>query len=115
MIGLDLSGKIAVVTGGSGDLGRTMVRTLGRCGADVAVNYLDDRAMDDVLRDLAKELGKHQITVKQVATGWTISDRVRETHSEIQEAYTKPVPMARRGDDQENANVVAFPASDLAS
>ena len=34
MLQLDLSGKIAVVTGGSGELGRVIVRTLARCGAE---------------------------------------------------------------------------------
>jgi len=233
---IDLSKKIAVVTGGSGELGRVMVRTLGRCGADVAVHYLQNkqkaleleaelkelggraiaiqaditdydavmrmrdvvqkklgdadiivnnavsqykwvtvleqavadfesqfrscvlqnvlmakafvpamikkrygrivaintecamqcfvtqsayvsgkRGMDGVLRVLAKEVGEHQITVNQVAPGWTISDRYREAGTERSESYEKPVPLKRRGTDQEIANVVAFLASDLAS
>jgi 3-oxoacyl-[acyl-carrier protein] reductase len=36
---IDLSGKIALVTGGSGELGREMVRALAECGADVAIHY----------------------------------------------------------------------------
>ena len=233
---IDLSKKIAVVTGGSGELGRVMVRTLGRCGADVAVHYLQNkqkaleleaelkelgvraiavqadisdydavmrmrdvvqkklgdpdilvnnavsqykwvtvleqpladyesqfrscvlqnvlmakafvpamikkrygrivaintecamqcfvtqsayvsgkRGMDGVLRVLAKEVGEHQITVNQVAPGWTISDRYRAAGTERNESYEKPVPLKRRGTDQEIANVVAFLASDLAS
>lgn len=39
MIPIDLSGKIALVTGGSGQLGREIVRTLARAGADVAIHY----------------------------------------------------------------------------
>ncbi|MCX6050799.1 MAG: SDR family oxidoreductase [Chloroflexi bacterium] len=73
------------------------------------------RAMDGVLRVLAKEIGAHQITVNQVAPGWTISDRDREQGSERSERYESTVPLARRGTDQEIANVVAFLASDLAS
>ena len=73
------------------------------------------RAMDGVLRVLAKEVGEHQITVNQVAPGWTISDRDREAGSERSERYESSVPLARRGTDQEIANVVAFLASDLAS
>ncbi|CAN5548723.1 3-oxoacyl-[acyl-carrier-protein] reductase [soil metagenome] len=73
------------------------------------------RAMDGVLRVLAKEIGVHQITVNQVAPGWTISDRDREQGSERSERYESTVPLARRGTDQEIANVVAFLASDLAS
>ncbi|MBV7335806.1 SDR family oxidoreductase [Chloroflexi bacterium TSY] len=73
------------------------------------------RAMDGVLRVLAKEVGKHQITVNQVAPGWTISDNDRASGNERNEAYESTVPLARRGTDQEIANVVAFLASDLAS
>jgi 3-oxoacyl-[acyl-carrier protein] reductase len=73
------------------------------------------RAMDGVLRVLAKEVGSHQITVNQVAPGWTISDKDRERGSERSERYESTVPLARRGTDQEIANVVAFLASDLAS
>jgi 3-oxoacyl-[acyl-carrier protein] reductase len=73
------------------------------------------RGMDGVLRVLAKEIGAHQVTVNQVAPGWTISDRDRARGSERSERYESNVPLARRGTDQEIANVVAFLASDLAS
>ena len=42
-VSIDLSGKIAVVTGATGQLGRVMVRTLGTAGADVAVHYRSDK------------------------------------------------------------------------
>lgn len=233
---IDLTGKIAIVTGATGELGRVMVRTLAQCGADVAIHYLRNeenahrllkevtllgrravivqaditnlqsvmemrdtvaeslgspdivvdnaviqykwtnileqapedyesqfrscvlqnvfmakafipymiekkagrfigintecamqnfptqsayvsgkRGMDGVLRILAKEVGEHQITVNQVAPGWTISDRDRLTGNEHPYEHEKNVPMKRRGTDQEIANVVAFLASDLAS
>lgn len=73
------------------------------------------RGMDGVLRVLAKEIGTHQITVNQVAPGWTISNRDRENGTEYNAQYNKTVPLNRRGTDQEIANVVAFLASDLAS
>lgn len=73
------------------------------------------RGMDGLYRVLAKEVGEHQVTVNQVAPGWTISDKDRENLTERQESYESHVPMKRRGSDQEIANVVAFLASDLAS
>ena len=233
---IDLSGKIALITGATGDLGRVMTRTLAACGADVAIHYLKNsakaeeladevraigrrafavqaditslesvlamsksvvealgspdivvanaviqykwttilnqpqedyesqfrscvmqnvflakafvpamiekkggryigintecalqctptesayvsgkRGMDGVLRVLAREVGLHQVTVNQVAPGWTISDRDRATGTESSPDYERNVPMKRRGTDQEIANAVAFLASDLAS
>ncbi|WP_337098328.1 SDR family NAD(P)-dependent oxidoreductase [Paenibacillus sp. YIM B09110] len=73
------------------------------------------RGMDGIYRVLAKEVGEHQITVNQIAPGWTISDRDRENHTEHSESYERTVPLKRRGTDQEIANAVAFLASDMAS
>jgi 3-oxoacyl-[acyl-carrier protein] reductase len=36
---INLQGNLAVVTGGAGQLGRVICRTLADCGADVVVNY----------------------------------------------------------------------------
>lgn len=73
------------------------------------------RGMDGLYRVLAKEIGEHQITVNQVAPGWTISEKDRIRGTERSEPYESSVPLKRRGTDQEIANVVAFLASDLAS
>ncbi|OZB95507.1 short-chain dehydrogenase [Paenibacillus sp. XY044] len=73
------------------------------------------RGMDGVYRVLAKEVGEHNITVNQVAPGWTISDRDRENNTEVSEGYESSVPLKRRGTDQEIANAVLFLASDLSS
>jgi 3-oxoacyl-[acyl-carrier protein] reductase len=73
------------------------------------------RGMDGVYRVLAKEIGEHQITVNQVAPGWTVSDKDRAAATERNSSYELNVPLKRRGTDQEIANVVAFLASDLAS
>jgi len=76
--------------------------------------YIAGKAgMDRTLRVLAKEVGEHGITVNQVAPGWTISENRPDT--EATEDYTSKVPLQRRGETQEIANVVAFLASDLAS
>ncbi|MBC8081148.1 MAG: SDR family oxidoreductase [Gorillibacterium sp.] len=73
------------------------------------------RGMDGIYRVLAREVGESQITVNQVAPGWTISEKDRANNTERSEAYEHSVALKRRGTDQEIANVVAFLASDLAS
>ncbi len=72
------------------------------------------RGMDGLYRVLAREVGAHQITVNQVAPGWTISERDREAGTEKIESYDQHVPLGHRGTDQDIANAVAFLSSDLA-
>lgn len=88
------------------------------CAMEAAANssayVTGKRGLDGLVRTLAKEVGKHQVTVNQIAPGWTISDRYRAEPTN-DEAYVATVPLNRRGTDQEIANVVAFMASDLSS
>ncbi len=233
---IDLSGKKALVTGGSGGLGRTIVRTLAECGADVAIHYNSDktsadklveelrasgrksaafkaditdfdsvkkmkddvekefgmpdilivnaviqyewkpllrqdirdyysqfescvmqmvymskmfvpymqeqhygrivvmntecavmaepncsaytsakRGLDGIVRVLAKEVGADNITVNQIAPGWTITDKERANGVNPAPEYVASVPLARRGTDTDIANMAAFLSSDLAS
>lgn len=49
MLSIDLSGKTALVTGATGQLGRVMVRTLARAGADVVIHYQSNRRMAEEL------------------------------------------------------------------
>ncbi len=46
---IDLTGKIALITGASGGLGRAIARTLAACGADIAVNYYRGKEQAEVL------------------------------------------------------------------
>ena len=233
---INLKGKKALVTGGSGGLGRTIVRTLAECGADVAVHYNSDeksasavvgelkafgrqtaafrcditdfdsvkkmrddigksfgmpdilivnaviqyewkplleqdikdyysqfescvmqmvymskmfipymrerhygrivvmntecaamaepncsaytsakRGLDGIVRVLAKEVGADNITVNQIAPGWTITDKERASGVNPAPGYVATVPLARRGTDKDIANMAAFLSSDLAS
>ncbi|MGN0621496.1 MAG: SDR family NAD(P)-dependent oxidoreductase [Porcipelethomonas sp.] len=72
------------------------------------------RGLDGVIRCLAKELGPYNITVNEIAPGWTISSTDRENKTEIQPDYDETVPLKRRGTDLEIAYMAAFLASDLA-
>jgi 3-oxoacyl-[acyl-carrier protein] reductase len=73
------------------------------------------RGMDGLMLILAREIGEAQITVNQVAPGWTISERDPDTGAANELKYAETVALKRRGTAQEIANVVAFLASDLAS
>ena len=73
------------------------------------------RGLDGIVRVLSRELAAHNITVNQVAPGWTESDKSRQLLEQNAREYAKTVPMQRRGTDQEVANAVAFLASPLAS
>ncbi len=64
MLAIDLSGKTALVTGGSGNLGRVMVRTLARAGADVAVHYLKNKTKADELVSEVQAMGRKAIAVQ---------------------------------------------------
>ena len=39
MLNINLSGRLAVITGGTGELGRAIVRTLAQAGANLAIHY----------------------------------------------------------------------------
>jgi 3-oxoacyl-[acyl-carrier protein] reductase len=57
-LAVDLSGRVALVTGATGQLGRTMVRQLARAGADVAVHYRGNRAKAEALCQDVEALGR---------------------------------------------------------
>jgi 3-oxoacyl-[acyl-carrier protein] reductase len=78
------------------------------------------RGMDGVYRVLAREVGEFNITVNQVAPGWTISDNCRDadpSEKNISQdfVYIDRVPMKKRATDEDIANSVCFLASDLAA
>ena len=68
MIGIDLSGKLALVTGATGQLGRVMVRTLGRAGADVIVHYHRNSGQAKALVGECLEMGRKAIAVQADVT-----------------------------------------------
>jgi NAD(P)-dependent dehydrogenase (short-subunit alcohol dehydrogenase family) len=57
-MGLDLSGKVAVVTGGTRGLGRAMVSALAGAGADVVVASRDFAACRDVAERVSIQSGR---------------------------------------------------------
>jgi len=58
MVGIDLAGRVALVTGGSRGLGRAASLALARAGADVAVNYVRDAK---AAREVASQCEEHGV------------------------------------------------------
>lgn len=68
MIEINLSNRVAVITGGSGVLGRVMVRTLARAGADIAICYHQNQTMAERLLEEVQALGVHGMMVQADVT-----------------------------------------------
>jgi 3-oxoacyl-[acyl-carrier protein] reductase len=84
---IDLTGKTALITGATGDLGRVMVRTLAECGASVGVHYLQNRAKADELCESVKTDGGNAVAVQADVTDF---DSVRAMQAEIADALGPP-------------------------
>ncbi|WP_428121241.1 SDR family NAD(P)-dependent oxidoreductase [Candidatus Poriferisodalis sp.] len=55
---MDLTGKLAVVTGGSGDIGRAICGALAAAGADVIVTYLGDQERAEASAEIVRTAGR---------------------------------------------------------
>ena len=63
----DFSGKVAVVTGGAGGIGKAIARALLAEGAKVVVSDVEKGAIDDVVSELSKTGGEIQGIVTDVS------------------------------------------------
>ena len=65
---IDLSGKSAVVTGGSRGIGRAIARRLAEQGADVCFSYRGNEEAADEARTACEELGRRALAVQADVT-----------------------------------------------
>jgi 3-oxoacyl-[acyl-carrier protein] reductase len=61
---MNLEGKVALVTGGSRGIGRATSTGLARCGADVAVNYRENRELAESVVGEIQNLGRKSIAIQ---------------------------------------------------
>jgi 3-oxoacyl-[acyl-carrier protein] reductase len=61
---IDLHGRIALVTGATGQLGRVMVEALAAYGADVAIHYRSDQTFAEALAAKVAANGRRALTVQ---------------------------------------------------
>lgn len=84
---LDLSGRVALVTGGSGQLGRCMVRTLALCGANVAIHCHKALKKAESLRREVEEMGREACVVQ---ADLTREDEVRQMKDRLARDLAAP-------------------------
>ncbi len=87
MISIDLSGKTALITGATGQLGRVITRRLAQAGANVAIQYRGNREKAKELCQEAEALG-----VKAFAAQADITklSEVLELREQVREALEPP-------------------------
>jgi 3-oxoacyl-[acyl-carrier protein] reductase len=61
---IDLSGKVALVTGATGELGRVICRSLALCGADLAIHYHQNQTRAESLCSEMQKLGRRAQVVQ---------------------------------------------------
>jgi 3-oxoacyl-[acyl-carrier protein] reductase len=61
---MDLKGKVAFVTGGSGDIGGAIARALATAGADVAISYVGQLEAAAATVDALRAAGRQSLAVQ---------------------------------------------------
>ena len=87
MIPIDLTGKTALITGASGQLGRVMARTLGAAGADVILHSNRNR---EAAEKFAAEIAATGVRALAVTADVTDQESVNAMQKELAAAGIRP-------------------------
>lgn len=79
---MQLAGKRSLVTGAQQGIGRATVIGLAKAGADVAINWLDDKAAAESVADEVRKLGRVAVLVQgSVGSSGEVNRIVAEAHA----------------------------------
>jgi 3-oxoacyl-[acyl-carrier protein] reductase len=77
---LDLSGRVALITGATGDIGCAVARLFAEHGADVVVHFAQKRESAEALAEEIRQLGRRALTVQaNVASAPDVESMVAQT------------------------------------
>jgi NAD(P)-dependent dehydrogenase (short-subunit alcohol dehydrogenase family) len=102
--GIDLRGKVAIITGASGGLGAETARALAACGATVVLAARDRGKMEAVVTMIREDTSDAVVEIEEVeladlASVRAAADRLRVRHPQIQlligNAGVMACPLAR--------------------
>jgi 3-oxoacyl-[acyl-carrier protein] reductase len=81
---MSLSGKVALVTGGSRGIGRSIVLELAKAGADVAINYSGSEAAAKQVAEEVTGLGRKAIIIQaNVANSESVGEMIKRVVDEF--------------------------------
>jgi NAD(P)-dependent dehydrogenase (short-subunit alcohol dehydrogenase family) len=75
----DLSGKVALVTGGSRGMGKEMILAFAKCGADVVIASRKLDSCEVLAEQVRKETGRRALAVACNVSDWSQNERLAET------------------------------------
>jgi 3-oxoacyl-[acyl-carrier protein] reductase len=84
MPSLDLSKRVALVTGGARGIGRAVALALAEAGADVAVNYITQAEAAESVAAAVRAMGRRALTVRaDVSDGAAVATMMEEVTREL--------------------------------
>jgi len=75
----DLTGRVAVVTGGSRGMGKEMIKAFARCGADVVIASRKLENCEALANEVVSETGRRALPVACHVGDWDQCDALAET------------------------------------